>query len=263
MALPNLPIVAQANWSGTNTWPMWDQANANILTDCLQDVQYTRSLANPTITEETCELLCTDEDWLLVQGAALQRDGSANPLYPYVAPGVRVRVLEQTALGSGVWIPHFFGYISEIRPTPDDAHPPTVTVRLESPLKRLANRSVTLPALDPADAGVHALGALEVLMSSAGLVSPFVDISSPTLTGVPLPRLWGGGRARFGQTLTELLTLLSAVAMVEPRYATVSGAPDWVLTVWRPEGAATLTWDATDGDIEGGSSVTWGEVAVA
>lgn len=249
MPLPNQPIALQVNWTDAQGVAAWEQTNANILSDCVQEVVITRSLCLAGIEEDTCRLVCTDPDWDLVMGRV------ASVLYPNVVPGRRVRILEQDASAPGTWYAKFFGYITEIEPTPTDERPATVTLLLESPLHRLADQVVTLPELA---AGLGVAQAIAALLTAAPIHPTFYQLDA-FYRNTALPAAWGGGEATFGQALAELLLLAQAVAAVEPQYAVAASDPDYILRIWQATTTPTQTWSyaPASGDIEMGSTVVY------
>lgn len=262
MPMPSGVVAVQTNWTGLDTGHLaWEQANANFLSSCVQEIQYSQTLMMPALGSDTCRLICSDPTWAIVPGMGTLRDLSTNPLFPYVVPGVRMRVLEYDG---SAWQPQFFGYATAFEPEPLDEFQATVTITLESPLARLARKKVTLQEL-PAGSAVWAtenpsLTAAWRVFFALGLAeTPFVQLDPPRAAR-SLPRAWGGGEAEVGATLRELLVLGGAILACEPQYAVAAGDPDYVLHWFQPSSTATLTWANTAGDLDAeGASVVYSE----
>ena len=255
MTLPTGPIAVQCNWSDTNAWNMWDQANANYLGDCPHELRLMRQAGRPSLGEDTLTLVVEDAAWWVVPGKA------DSPLYPHVQLGRRVRVLEQVPWPTGTWTAQFFGYLTEIEPIDRKGERATVRLVAESPLRVLARQPVTLPALPAGNAIYQAATpdgtALYELLRAAGVSPLYQDIADAFYGGLTAD--WDGRETTVGEALAQLAQLSGAVYACEPQYATASGQPDWLLS-WRkpgPADAAAFTWSAPAGDIEGGSQVTF------
>ncbi len=237
--------MVQVNWTDTNTWPMWEQANANYLAQGPLSIDIDRWSFRGTLRGGTCQLTVHDPDEAIRLGKA------SSPLSPNVQLGRRLRVLAQSS--PGVWQPWFFGYLSDIRPDPTDPAPPRTTLTADSPLTVLAPQEITLPVSTGAvvyDADDPDHSALVLLMQQVGLWgTAFVDFDD--VGAVALPDDWAGATRTFAEWLSALCTAAGCLMSDEPQYATSAGAVDWTLRWYRPgpTAAPTFHWSAPDGDL--------------
>jgi hypothetical protein len=239
---------------------MWDQTNANYITDQgLLKCDITRWLFAGDLRASTCRLEFLDPT------EAVRLGKPSSSLYPNVQLGRRVRVLVQTGPGTGVWEPHFFGYISNIEPDTTNMKPSRTTLTAVSPLDVLADLDVTLPPSDHPlvySAADPDHSALWLLLAAAGLWdTDLIDLYD--VGAVEIPAVWGNGTKKFTEWLGELVGYAGTVACAEPRYATASGQPDWVLRWLRPgpAAAADFHWDAADGELEPTAQLVYNGIA--
>lgn len=263
MPLPDLPVAVQVNWAGTTAWSPWEQANANILSEVsgaptLLDLTLRRGIYYPLIGADTAIIRSRDPGWHVV----LEKSDSA--LAPSKMLGCGVRILRQNGLGTGAWIPRFFGYITRVEPDPRDVprSRSEVTVTAESPLRWWSGKNVTPDAL-PAGAPVYqtdVTSALENLLRAAGLWAPDLLSLAPTPAPVPLPGDWGGQPVQFGQALVDLVFLTKVAVMAIPMYATAAGEADWVFRWWDPVTAEpTFHLQQLAGDLDRQPSIQWAD----
>lgn len=249
MPMLNVPVMAQVNWSNSNTWPMWEQSHANyIIEQGLLKCDITRWLFQNELRGSTARLEFLDHT------EAVRLGKPSSLLYPNVQLGRRVRVLAQTAMGSGVWIPHFFGYISNIEPDTSGAIPSKTVITASSPLDMLADLDVTLPPSDHPlvyNAADTDHSALWLLLLAANLwgtnLIDLDDVGAVTIDGI-----WGNGTKRFTDWLSELVGFAGTVAYAAPKYAVAGGDPDWQFRWLRPGPSSTADfhWNAANEQIE-------------
>lgn len=243
--LPATPWIVQVNWTATDLWPdMWDQPYGNLLSECLERVEIERDLGWPTVQVDTCTVTARDADWVIVPGR------TASPLYPNVQFGRAARVLAR--LADGTPMPQFYGEIVDYQPNLDGP-PWYITIRLESPLRRVLSKTVTVREFgagaatvrfdDPNDSPLH------LLLDAAEIPPANRDIEVrewPALTAA-----WGG-QTTVGALLAQLAEQAKAAVACEPQYRTSVDGVDWQLRWFDPRSQTTptITWNWQLGDLQ-------------
>jgi len=246
--LPQLPTglwIVQVNWTATELWPdLWEQAYGNILSECLERVEIERDLGWPTLQVDTCTVTARDDDWVVVPGR------TASPLYPNVQFGRPARVLAR--MPDGTPTPQFYGEIVDYQPNLDGP-PWYITVRLESPLRRVLSKTVTVREFAAGAPTVRfddtTQSPLHLLLDAAEIPTANRNIEVrewPALTSA-----WGG-QATVGALLAQLADQAKAAVTCEPQYRTVASGVDWQLRWFDPRGQSTptITWDWQVGDLQ-------------
>lgn len=252
MTLPDQPWAVQVNWNDSE-WALtgvnpWDQAHANILMDCWQELDLTRWSFRGSLRGSTCRIRVDDASFNIRPGKL------SSSISPNWMLGRRVRILKQTALGSGNWEPWFFGYISDYQPDASDPTPGQATLTIDDPISILAPADLALPlstgavvwsASDPDHSALR-----EVFKANHLWETDFLDLDD--VGAVALPDTWANATKTFGQWMSDLCGFSNCILSAEPRYATSASDPDFVLHWYQPlpTAAATFHWSATNGELE-------------
>ena len=261
MTLPDQGWVVQINWSDEDTDPPWSDASVSTFVTREVAIDIERRSFRGSLRSDTCSITLDDI------GFDIRPSKASSSLAPNVVLGRRVRVLAQTAPGSGVWHCWFFGYIRDYQPAPNDDCPATTVILADGPLAALAPMQVALSpsigavvwdATDPFHTGLWHL-----LQESGLWGSNILDLED--VGAVTLPDDWAGPNlegtafvpANFQQkSFSEWLTILVNQAKTfvadEPQYAVSAGDPDWTLHWYLPTPTATtdFSWSAPNSELE-------------
>jgi hypothetical protein len=262
MTLPNRPWVVQVDWADADTSPPWSDADTLTYTAAVQRIDIERRAFHRSLRSDTCSVTLIDS------GFDIRPSKGSSALWPNVLLGRRLRVLAQTAPGSGVWEPWFFGYIRDYQPAPNDDLPTTTTVLADGPLAALASMQVALsPSIgavvwdsdDPFHTG------LWHLLNEAGLYGgPFLQLDN--VGAVTLPDDWAGTTAEgddpldatkwtvksFADWLGYLAGKAGCFVSAEPQYVVSDGDPDFLLHWYQtlPSRPTDFSWSAPAGQLE-------------
>jgi hypothetical protein len=243
-------LIPQVNWTDTNTWGMWSQANAEILADGVVDFEIYDHAMAPTTGQASCRWSCVDRNEYIVPFK------TTSPLFPNIKKDRRARVLLEDPDAPGTYKCVYFGLLATVEPSSEKERPAMVSVTLDSPIKKLMEKTVEV---EQQPIGTRASACMSILLTQMELINtPFAEVS-PFVREVALPTPWGGGKLQVGRAWSELLALSGSILTVEPQLATAQGEPDWILKVKQPTASAPVaTWTAAAGKIHPGSGVTFG-----
>lgn len=261
MPFINLPFLVQINWLDTETNPPWNDASVNAFATKVRHIQIERRSFRGSLRSNTCQLTFQDPTNSLLPSKP------SSTQYPNVVLGRRVRVLQQTAPGSNLWKPKFFGYIRDFQPAPTDHPRPDNVLLCDGPLAALADMQVKLsPSLgavvwnsdDPFHTG------LWHLLNEAGLYDQPAMLQLDNVGAVTLPDDWAGTGSpdianpdnwtvkSFIEWLGYLAGKAECFVSDEPALALFAGDPDFYLHWYQtsPTAATDFAWSAPAKQLE-------------